>query len=204
MSKQQGRELTMLEYVVLGLISIEPQSGYSISNFFTPEGVYSWSGSPGSIYPILKRLEQADIIRGELEMEHESRPRKMYTLSAQGGEMLDEWLRQVPKVLPLYEQREIGLWRFQFMEKRLNKTAIIRWLDEYLDNIRIYDAGRKFAIHETLAQMTATGQTSVHQQLIMEGELMELSALRTWLEMARTRITTIAYQTGEFPVVGET
>src|SRR5262249_10137358 len=150
MSGKSQRELTLLEYVVLGLISVQPQSGYSIINFFSPEGVYSWSASPGSIYPILKRLEQQDIIRGELEMEHETRPRKVYTLSPLGDELLNDWLRQVPHVLPLYQEREIAMWRFQFMEGRLSKAEILGWIHEYLDSIRIYDAGQKFMIEGTL------------------------------------------------------
>lgn len=192
------RDLTLLEYIVLGLISIQPQSGYSIINFFSPDNAYSWNASPGSIYPILKRLEQQDIIRGELEMEHETRPRKIYTLSPSGGDLLDSWLKEVPKLLPINEQREIAMWRFQFMEGRLSKRDIIKWLDEYLDAIRIYDAGRQFAVKGTLEQMTAVGQMSLHRQLIMEAGLMELNTLRTWVEMARTRIITVAHQTGEF------
>ncbi|MEJ2364796.1 MAG: PAS domain S-box protein, partial [Deltaproteobacteria bacterium] len=41
----------------MGLISMEPQSGYSIISTFE-SGRYRWSGSPGSVYPILKRLEK--------------------------------------------------------------------------------------------------------------------------------------------------
>lgn len=189
MSGKNQRELTLLEYVVLGLISVQPQSGYSILNFFSPdEGIYTWNASPGSIYPILKRLEQQDIIHGELEMEHETRPRKVYTLSTTGDEMLNEWLRVVPQILPLYEQREIAMWRFQFMEGRLEKHEIIKWLDEYIDTIRIYDAGRKFAVEGTLAVMAEIGQSSLHRQLIMEAGLMEINTLRTWVELARARI----------------
>ncbi len=189
MSDKNQRPLTLLEYVVLGLISVQPQSGYSILNFFSPdEGIYTWNASPGSIYPILKRLEQQDIIRGDLEMEHETRPRKVYTLSETGDILLNEWLRQVPQILPLYEQREIANWRFQFMEGRLTKAEILGWLDNYLDAIRIYDAGRRFAVQGTLAMMAEVGQQSLHRQLIMEAGLMEINNLRTWVEMARARV----------------
>jgi DNA-binding PadR family transcriptional regulator len=51
------RELTTLEYIVLGLISLQPQSGYDVVSYFE-SGAYSWSASPGSIYPMLKRLEK--------------------------------------------------------------------------------------------------------------------------------------------------
>jgi len=86
MASQSGRELTTLEYVVLGLISLHPQSGYSIINYFSPRGVYSWNASPGTIYPILKRLEKQGIIDGKLELEPMTRQRKTYTLSKSGSD----------------------------------------------------------------------------------------------------------------------
>jgi DNA-binding PadR family transcriptional regulator len=60
-----GRELTTLEYVVIGLIGYEPQSGYSIVSYFEDRDS-SWSASPGSIYPMLKRLEKLGVIDGAL------------------------------------------------------------------------------------------------------------------------------------------
>ncbi len=197
MAGGSSRELTPLEYIVLGLISLKPQTGYSIISFFSDDA-YGWSASPGTIYPILKRLENQDIILGELEIEHEARPRKVYTLSKLGSDILDDWLREVPKTFPVYEQRELAMWKFQFMEGRLSKRDILQWLDNYLDAIRISDFGRRQFQERTLAQMAEVGQQSAHRQLIMEWTLMELNLLRTWLEMARARIAALAIQTGEF------
>ncbi|MFN8373740.1 MAG: PadR family transcriptional regulator [Anaerolineae bacterium] len=198
MPKKDQRELTPLEYVVLGLISTAPQSGYDIINQLSPVGVSSWSASPGAIYPILKRLETQGIIVGTVENEHEMRPRKLYTLSKAGNMMLDEWLRQVPKMLPLYEQREMALWRFQFMEGRLPLLDILRWIDTYIDALSIYDYGRKVVHYATLEAMSEAGQDSVHKQLLLEITLMEVSTLRTWLELARARLSAVGRATGEF------
>jgi DNA-binding PadR family transcriptional regulator len=188
MAKDQSRKLTSLEYVVLGLLTIQPQSGYDLINYFSPPGVHSWSASPCSIYPMLKRLEKQGIIEGELETERELRPRKIYHLSALGEQRLNDWLREVPEILPLYEQREMAMWRFQFMEGRLTTQEIIRWLDDYLDALRIYDVGRRYWSDATQEAMAEHGQESLHRQLILEATLMEINSLRTWLEMARARI----------------
>jgi DNA-binding PadR family transcriptional regulator len=201
MSQKNKRELTPLEYVVLGLIGHHPQSGYDIINYFSPAGVYSWSASPGSIYPILKRLEQQGIIDGKLEMEKEMRPRKIYSLSELGEEILDAWLREIPKPLPLYEQRELAIWRFQFMEGRLKLAEVIRWIDGYLEALRTYDYGRKIYHEGTLAAMKEYGQDTVHRQLLLEVALMEFNTMRTWLEMARARLTAIGRATGEFTAI---
>ena len=186
------RELTPLEYIVLGLCSLEPQSGYSITTSFE-DGSYSWSASPGSVYPMLKRLEKQGIIAGELEMEHETRPRKVYTITEDGGKLLDDWLRAIPDMRPFYEQREVAQLRFQFMERRLSHDDILRWINGYLDAVRyassveeVYTKPIQQAMEENAASY------SLHSQLLMEAYIMEINTLRTWLELVKTRLQ-VAY-----------
>jgi DNA-binding PadR family transcriptional regulator len=200
MNAKPQRDLTSLEYIVMGLIGMEPQSGYSIINYFE-EGQYSWSASPGSIYPMLKRLEKSGVIEGELEVESETRQRKIYRLTPTGEELLDEWLRKIPKMRPFYEQRELAMLRFQFMETRFNIPQIVEWLDGYIDTVRLSDAHRLSYQEALLAALNETGKGSIHKQLLMEATMMELNTLRTWLEMARARLAAVGIQTGEFRAV---
>ncbi|MCD4685627.1 MAG: PadR family transcriptional regulator [Anaerolineae bacterium] len=181
MSPKQARELTTLEQIVLGLISIEPQSGYSIISSLetnTPR----WSASPGSIYPILKRLEKQGLIVGELEMVHETRPRKMYTLTPEGEAAVDAWLRGPLTWGEVLDERDVVLIKFLFMEKRLSRAEVITWLDEYERLTDEYDAPRR-----TFAEALISGST-LHQQLIHEVTLMELNMQRTWIQLARRRL----------------
>lgn len=196
-----ARELTTLEYIVLGLISIEPQSGYSIVSYFDEDSYNSWSASPGSVYPMLKRLEKQGMINGELEIEYETRPRKMYTLTDEGVASLDAWLKDVPKMRPFYEQKELATLRFQFMEKRLPKIEVLKWLQNYLDAINYATHGSSFYQAQINEAMAEHGQVSVHAQLLMEGYMMELNTLRMWLEMALNRLKLHARQTGEVSAV---
>lgn len=182
------RELTTLEYVVLGLVSLKPMSGYDIVGTFE-DGSYSWSASPGSVYPVLKRLEQQGFISGELEIEYETRPRKVYALLEEGAKALDEWLRDVPKMRPFYQEREIALLRFQFMERRLSREEVLTWIDAYLDAVRYASAVAQVYINPIKKAMKDDPMTfSLHSQLLMEAYIMEINTLRTWLELARNRV----------------
>src|SRR5215472_12006374 len=96
-TKTPIRELTTLEYVILGFLAVKPQSGYTILNNLET-GVYRASASTGSVYPVLKRLENAALIGGTVEAEYETRPRKVYSLLPAGGSILDNWLRQPPNM----------------------------------------------------------------------------------------------------------
>lgn len=195
------RDLTTLEYIVLGLISIAPQSGYTIISYFEDKS-FGWSASPGSVYPMLKRLEKQDIIRGELEMEHETRPRKVYTLSPEGEGLLDEWLREPPQAAPLLEEREKAMWKFLFMGRRFTTPEVVRWLNAYEERLNVWSVGRSFFRDVTAAVMQEEGigelRASVHQQLLLEQNIMEANMQRMWIQMARERLQTFARQTGEF------
>jgi DNA-binding PadR family transcriptional regulator len=175
------RELTTLEHIVLGLIGETPQSGYSIINVLG-SGINRWSASPGSIYPILKRLEKLVCISGKLEMVHETRPRKIYYLTPLGEQSLDAWLRGPLSESEILDERDIVLVKFRLMENRLTPFDILAWLDQYEHLTQSYEAQRR------LFGETPDHQTSLHQQLIHEATLMEINMQRTWIQMARRRL----------------
>ena len=200
MSAGLTRDLTSLEYVVLGLISIEPQSGYTIINYFE-DGAYGWSASPGSVYPLLKRLEKQSYIAGELEMVHETRPRKMYSLTSLGEETLDEWLRVPPEAPALQDEREKAMWKFQFMGHRFSTAEVIQWLNGYEEKLEVWTKGRNIFRDTALAAMESEGieqyRLYIHQQLLIELTIMEVNAQRTWVQLARARLESLPHQSGE-------
>lgn len=200
MDHQTGRDLTSLEYIVMGLIGMEPQSGYGIINYFEA-GQFSWSASPGSIYPMLKRLEKSGMIAGEMDEASETRQRKIYRLTPEGERLLDAWLREIPKMRPFYEQRELAMLKFQFMETRFNVEDTLTWLNGYLDTVRVTDYHSQLYQQATLDALKEIGKSSVHRQLLVEATMMELNTLRTWLDMAKARLTAVGIQTGEFKVL---
>lgn len=189
------RDRSTLEYIVLGTCSLAPQSGYSITSSFE-DGSYSWSASPGSVYPMLKRLEKQGFISGELEMAYETRPKKVYSLTEEGGAILDEWLIATPDMRPFWEQREIAQLRFQFMEKRLSHEQIMKWVKNYLDAVH-YASQVEEVYTKPIQQVMADDATtySLHSQLLMEGYIMEMNTLRTWLELVKSRLQVARSQT---------
>jgi DNA-binding PadR family transcriptional regulator len=181
MAANHERELTTLEYIVLGLIGESPQSGYSIISALE-SGTHRWSASPGSIYPILKRLEKQGFIEGELEMVYETRPRKMYSLSETGGAILDAWLRGPLRDSEILDERDIVLLKFLFAEKRLSRQEVLDWLDQYEMRTESFNIQNRIFYELTMSEST------LHQQLIHEITLMEINMQRTWIQLARQRL----------------
>jgi DNA-binding PadR family transcriptional regulator len=182
MADDPNRDLTLMEYAVLGLISTEPQSGYSIITVFDREVYHRWSASPGSIYPMLKRLEKRQLIAGELDNARETRPRKMYRLLPEGERVLDEWLAVLPTKFEVSEERDIALLKFLFAEKRLPRAQVLAWLDAY------EKAANDYEYMFRTQRNPESRDWSLHQQLVVEAAIMEINMLRTWIQLARSRL----------------
>jgi DNA-binding PadR family transcriptional regulator len=202
MSDEIEFDLSNQEYLVMGLIGMAPQSGYTIINYFEDD-VYRWSASPGSVYPMLKRLEKQKLVAGELEMVHETRPRKIYTLTPLGERVLDSWLRQPPDMPPLHENREMALLKFLFMEKRLPLEEIVYWLKNYQDSLDMYDYGRRLFNTQSLKALEEYNLSIVHLQLVLEATIMEVNTVRTWIQMALARLEAEARRNGETNASGD-
>jgi hypothetical protein len=110
-------------------------------------------------------------------------------LQESGAKLLDAWLAQIPKMRPFYSEREIALMKFQFMEARFTPQAILDWLNAYADAIHYAESASKLyqaGIYQAIKDEEATD--SLHADLLMQAYMMEISTLRTWLDMACTRL----------------
>ena len=103
-------QLSPTAYVILGLVSKEPRSGYEIKAVVDGSTRFFWAASYGQIYPELKRLAEAGLVSGA-EAPTGGRRRTVYAITADGEEELKAWLRQPPET---YEMREEGLLKLFF------------------------------------------------------------------------------------------
>jgi DNA-binding PadR family transcriptional regulator len=103
-------ELSATAYVILGMVSREPRSGYEIKAVVDETTRFFWTASYGQIYPELKRLSEARLVSG-VDSPTGGRKRTVYEITADGEAELKAWLRQPPRT---YEMREEGLLKLFF------------------------------------------------------------------------------------------
>ncbi|MGA8745077.1 MAG: PadR family transcriptional regulator [Solirubrobacterales bacterium] len=103
-------ELNPTGYVILGMLSAQPQSGYEIKALVDTTTRFFWAASYGQIYPELKRLSELGLIEG-MSAPTGGRRRTVYRISSDGRAALRDWLRQPPAT---YEMREEGLLKLFF------------------------------------------------------------------------------------------
>ncbi len=103
-------ELSSTAYVILGMVSREPRSGYEIKAVVDNTTRFFWAASYGQIYPELKRLSEARLVEG-IDAPRGDRKRTVYAITADGEAELKDWLRQPPASS---EMREEGLLKLFF------------------------------------------------------------------------------------------
>jgi DNA-binding PadR family transcriptional regulator len=103
-------DLSATAYVILGMVSREPRSGYEIKSVVDNTTRFFWAASYGQIYPELKRLSEAGLVEG-IDASRGDRKRTVYAITADGEAELKDWLRKPPETA---EMREEGLLKLFF------------------------------------------------------------------------------------------
>lgn len=82
---------------ILGLLTIQPMSGYDMKQAIEISLGHFWSESFGQIYPQLRALSGEGLIAELPPDEPQSdRPRRVYDITDAGRDALREWLEQEP------------------------------------------------------------------------------------------------------------
>jgi PadR family transcriptional regulator AphA len=84
-------ELGATAYVILGLLGLGPHSGYDIKQLADMSTRHFWATSYGQIYPELRRMTQAGLIKPE-DASKGTRQRTIYHLTAKGRQTLHAWV----------------------------------------------------------------------------------------------------------------
>ena len=190
MKKQ--RPLTPLELALLGLIHQNDRTGYDLCKIFetTPMGHYS--SSPGAIYPALKRLENRELLSASVEKEGSMRPRKVYSLTAQGLESITVWVKREVSHDDLVWRLDELLLRFSFMGQLVDRAVAIRFLHQLADGTEALIQGLEGHHATMLDELLPSGVLPTGRLALEHG----IGAYRNLMEWARRSLK----QLEELPV----
>jgi len=141
----EDEKISLLGYALLGLLYIEPSSGYDLRKIFALTPLRTFSDSPGAIYPALRRLEERKLIRGKIEAGAGMRRRKTYRLNSEGIAALKKWLIRPVTADEVMRGMDELLLRFAFMDSVTGRSvpveflkALGRELKSYIPTLREY------------------------------------------------------------------
>jgi PadR family transcriptional regulator AphA len=113
-------EFSNTAYVILGMLRHEPRSGYEIKAAVDNSTRFFWAASYGQIYPELKQLSNAGLVKGEAEPRG-GRKRTVYRLTAAGRKELRRWLERPAET---FELRDEGLLKLFFSSASSPESAV--------------------------------------------------------------------------------
>jgi len=162
-------KLSPTAYVILGMLSWRPMSGYDIKSLADRSTRFFWAISYGQIYPELRRMAEAGLV--EAAEAEGGRRRTVYRLTAKGRKALREWLAERPET---FETRDEGLLKLFFASA--NPASAITALDAKRDF-----HGQKL---EELRTIEATGKPSGFTLLVLHHGIEMSEWTVAWCERA--------------------
>ena len=128
----------LLGFAILGLIAQKPQSGYELRRQFTDTPMKLFSGSPGAVYPALRRLFEQGLLTELTSTDHSRRRKQVFAVTDSGRDALVSWMRsEITREDVEMRMTELHL-RFAFTGQILGPPAATSFLECYLPEVRSY------------------------------------------------------------------
>jgi len=170
---------TTLDYIILGLLQNEPLSGYRIRKTFEETALGNFGGSPGTIYPALKRLSKNELIQKVSVAESD---KFQFCITDLGLNLLKEWLSKTPEKEHVQKNVNLLILKFAFMDHLIDRYQKIDFLQHMLIESQDYlEELEQFYILEK-EMMSQTGQLS------FEYGLLSYTSTISWCENALDQI----------------
>jgi PadR family transcriptional regulator AphA len=124
--------------VILGMLKLGLRTGYDIKKAIDFSTRFFWGASYGQIYPELKRLTQAGLVRAKAQPRGKVK-RTEYTLTPAGERALHDWLTGTDSI---YELRDEGLLRLFFGDVVSKEDVLVNLrirretFEQYLEHFR--------------------------------------------------------------------
>ena len=82
-----------LKHALLGILSLEPMTGYEVKQFFDSSVQHFWNAELSQIYPTPKSLEESGFVDMRVEVQQNRPNRKIYAITDDGRAEFERWFR---------------------------------------------------------------------------------------------------------------
>ena len=113
----------LTQYTVLGLLNLEPRTGYDIKQFVETTMSHFWNESYRWVYTTLEQLETDGMATARAEDRGE-RERVVYRITKKGQKALEGWLAQPPAPLKVRDELLLKLLLNQMAPARAGAKHI--------------------------------------------------------------------------------
>ncbi|MEX1255138.1 MAG: PadR family transcriptional regulator [Dehalococcoidia bacterium] len=164
-----------LRYVLLAVLSKQPNTGYGIGKLLRTELRHIWQARLQQIYSDLARSEAEGLVRAQVTHMPNRPAKKVYSLTPAGTRALDDWLAQPPGVDSARDDLMVRLYCLPSAPLDL----LVRRLEERRDHIEARARELRRALEEASSDPNTIGYL-----LTLEGALAGAEAQIAWCERA--------------------
>jgi DNA-binding PadR family transcriptional regulator len=165
---------SLLGFALLGLIHLQPMSGYDLRKIFASTAWGTFSDSPGAIYPALRRLETRGLVLSEVQESTSLRKRRVFRITPKGLADLKEWL-SLPVTHDDVIRRIADLMvRLSFMDQTLGKERTAKFLGEFAQELAGYIPSLPKYLESHASEM------SLSSRLALESGIQEYETRLQW------------------------
>jgi PadR family transcriptional regulator AphA len=175
---------------LLGLLTIEPMSGYDLGQMVKASIGHFWNESYGQIYPNLKRLKAEGLVAAKRERQKGKPDRHVYSITGEGREHLARWLAVPPQ--PEIPRNELLLKLF--FGAQASPGTLIGYVDGMVETHRAV-LGKFEQAEREIARNRRYPDAPYWKMAARFGEL-ELKAHLRWAKEALAELNRIAAKKG--------
>lgn len=107
-----GRQERYIQASILLGLNAGPSYGYELINTIQLYGFIEGTAPPGMVYRHLRQMEEDNLVRSEWETPDAGAAKRIYTMTEEGREVLDLWVRymeaQAAKLLAFVQMYRKG------------------------------------------------------------------------------------------------
>jgi DNA-binding PadR family transcriptional regulator len=169
--------------VLLGLLTVEPMSGYDLGQAIRTSIGFFWNESYGQIYPNLKKLAAAGMVTAKTERQKGKPDRQVYSITPGGRAHLEKWLAVEPQ--PEVPRNELLLKLF--FGAQAGPEAVIGYVERMANREKGFLEKFKQIEREMMPQMDRYPDVPYWRMAARFGQL-ELEARLRWAEETLTAL----------------
>lgn len=123
------RRTNKTEYAILGLLSMEPMSGYDMKAVISSTLSFFWAASYGQLYPTLKELLKDGYVSKAVQSGQGKPSRHVYRITKLGRKKLNDWLISEIEPEPIRNELLLKL----FFGNNIDKSTLVDHVIAYRD-----------------------------------------------------------------------
>ena len=178
--------MNILSYAILGLIDKERITGYDLTKRFNASVADFWSANQSQIYPELKKLVQARLIEYEVVIQGEVLEKKLYSITAEGKEVLKKWMLEEDPALP--QSKDVFKLRIYLAEQLTKEQLLDKLLKRQQQCVNLLNRYQsKFKDYTDLP----VPPVQLGDYILLKGAMAQLEAQLGWLEESINYIETL-------------